>query len=444
MAEITHQEHRQGVRRRLPGRERRQPRHRRRRVHDPRRPVGLREVDAAADDRRPGGHHLRRHAHRRRAGQRQGAARPQPGDGVPELRALPAPHRLREHRLPAAAARRACRDEEITTQGRGGGRRRSSSTSTSSASRPTSPAASASGSRWAGRSCARPTRSCSTSRCPTSTPSCAARCAPRSRACSAGWASTTVYVTHDQTEAMTLGDRVAVLRKGVLQQVRHPAGALRAAGQPVRRRLHRLAADELRAGTRRGRQAAAAVRDRRRCPTTCAAAGRGPRPRHARHPARGASRTRRRSTTAKSDQGVDVHGARRRHRVARQRAVRLHPVRRAGRAWWPGSRSSSASSTASACAPSWSSALDPMSRIHDDERRHAVARPAQHADLRSPDRREPHPEHRTLTTAPRARAVPDGAPRRSRPDSSHVARRQQKLSSVTVTVKLDIEAYLEQ
>jgi multiple sugar transport system ATP-binding protein len=33
---------------------------------------------------------------------------------------------------------------------------------------------------------------------------------------------TTVYVTHDQTEAMTLGDRVAVLRKGVLQQVASP------------------------------------------------------------------------------------------------------------------------------------------------------------------------------------------------------------------------------
>ena len=30
---------------------------------------------------------------------------------------------------------------------------------------------------------------------------------------------TTIYVTHDQTEAMTMGDRVAVLRKGVLQQV---------------------------------------------------------------------------------------------------------------------------------------------------------------------------------------------------------------------------------
>ncbi len=33
---------------------------------------------------------------------------------------------------------------------------------------------------------------------------------------------TTVYVTHDQTEAMTLGDRVAVLRKGVLQQLATP------------------------------------------------------------------------------------------------------------------------------------------------------------------------------------------------------------------------------
>ena len=33
---------------------------------------------------------------------------------------------------------------------------------------------------------------------------------------------TTVYVTHDQTEALTLGDRVAVLRRGVLQQVASP------------------------------------------------------------------------------------------------------------------------------------------------------------------------------------------------------------------------------
>jgi multiple sugar transport system ATP-binding protein len=34
--------------------------------------------------------------------------------------------------------------------------------------------------------------------------------------------TTTLYVTHDQTEAMTMGDRVAVMRDGVLQQVDRP------------------------------------------------------------------------------------------------------------------------------------------------------------------------------------------------------------------------------
>src|SRR5947209_7643014 len=35
-------------------------------------------------------------------------------------------------------------------------------------------------------------------------------------------ATTTVYVTHDQVEAMTLGDRLAVMRDGVVQQVGAP------------------------------------------------------------------------------------------------------------------------------------------------------------------------------------------------------------------------------
>ena len=34
--------------------------------------------------------------------------------------------------------------------------------------------------------------------------------------------TTMIYVTHDQVEAMTLGDRIAVMRKGVLQQVADP------------------------------------------------------------------------------------------------------------------------------------------------------------------------------------------------------------------------------
>ena len=34
--------------------------------------------------------------------------------------------------------------------------------------------------------------------------------------------TTTLYVTHDQVEAMTMGDRVAVIRKGILQQINTP------------------------------------------------------------------------------------------------------------------------------------------------------------------------------------------------------------------------------
>ncbi len=36
------------------------------------------------------------------------------------------------------------------------------------------------------------------------------------------FATTTIYVTHDQTEALTLGDRIAVMRAGILQQVGPP------------------------------------------------------------------------------------------------------------------------------------------------------------------------------------------------------------------------------
>ena len=53
----------------------------------------------------------------------------------------------------------------------------------STASRRNCPAASASAWRWGAPSCAIQRLSCSTSRCPISTPSCAGRCVPRSRRC---------------------------------------------------------------------------------------------------------------------------------------------------------------------------------------------------------------------------------------------------------------------
>ena len=49
-------------------------------------------------------------------------------------------------------------------------------------------------------------------------------------------AVTTVYVTHDQVEAMTMGHRVAVLRDGTPAAVRHAVDALPRAGESVRRR----------------------------------------------------------------------------------------------------------------------------------------------------------------------------------------------------------------
>ncbi len=49
------------------------------------------------------------------------------------------------------------------------------------------------------------------------------------RSSSASSARRRIYVTHDQVEAMTMGDRIAVMSEGVLQQVDDAADALRPA-----------------------------------------------------------------------------------------------------------------------------------------------------------------------------------------------------------------------
>ena len=56
---------------------------------------------------------------------------------------------------------------------------------------------------------------------------------------------TTVYVTHDQEEAMTIADRMAVFMEGRIEQIGTPGGSLRPAENAGRRRLPWQPADEL-------------------------------------------------------------------------------------------------------------------------------------------------------------------------------------------------------
>ena len=141
-------------------------------------------------------------------------------------------------------------------------------------------------------------------------------------------AITTVYVTHDQTEAMTLGDRVCVLRKGKIQQVASPrelyeqpvnlfvAGFI---GSPPMNFLPAtLEGNKLRMPFGEVELDDKRVEGRLRA---------GPAAR--RHPA-GVLRGRLAGRGAQEAAGLDVPRPRRRHRVAGRLAVRLHPLRGAG------------------------------------------------------------------------------------------------------------------
>ena len=56
---------------------------------------------------------------------------------------------------------------------------------------------------------------------------------------------TFVYVTHDQAEAMTMGDRIVVMNGGLIEQLGAPARHLSPAGDEIRCRLFRRADNEL-------------------------------------------------------------------------------------------------------------------------------------------------------------------------------------------------------
>ena len=51
--------------------------------------------------------------------------------------------------------------------------------------------------------------------------------------------TTSLYVTHDQSEAMLMSDRIILMKDGEMVQAGEPARSLRPSGQPVRRRVHR-------------------------------------------------------------------------------------------------------------------------------------------------------------------------------------------------------------
>ena len=87
-------------------------------VRRPRRPVGLRQVDDAQNDRRARGDHVGDDPDRRRDRQRSAAARAQHLDGVPVLRALSAYERAREHGL-LAQDRQAPAGRDRRARGRG-------------------------------------------------------------------------------------------------------------------------------------------------------------------------------------------------------------------------------------------------------------------------------------------------------------------------------------
>ena len=197
------------------------PRHPGRPVLLAARRLRLRQDHDAADDRRLREARLRPDpARRSRRGGRSAA--PAPGQHrLPDLRAVPVHDGAGQRRLRAAATRRRPKADDQATRRRGA-RAGPDGRASPSAGRPSCPAASSSASPWPARWCSTRRCCCSTSRSAPWTPSCASTysssCAPLQREVGI----TFVYVTHDQEEALTMSDRIAVIADGKVEQVGPP------------------------------------------------------------------------------------------------------------------------------------------------------------------------------------------------------------------------------
>src|SRR4051794_13354591 len=348
----------------------------------------MREVDPAADDRRARGHHQRRHDHRRQAGERQGAPGPEPLDGVPELRALPAHDGVREHRLPAAAVQDA-RRRGAPPGGRGGRRPGTARTPRPETGEPLRWSAPARGHGPGDRAAGR------------GVPLRRAPLQPRRQAARPD-------AHRDLPPAAPARDHHGLRdprpdrghdpgRPGLrAAQGPHPAGgltagALRAAGQPVRGRVHRLAADELPAGDPRGHAPDDALRaDRAR--RTPRQGGQRSRSAPGRHPA-GVLRGRIAGRRGQAAPRLGLPRAGGRHRVAGGCPVRLHPLR------GPPVRGEAAARAVARAG--LRGAAHPGHRVHRLDQPHpggaggrVLARQPQGARVRSDVGREPDPRPR--------------------------------------------------
>ncbi len=113
--------------------------------------------------------------------------------------------------------------------------------------------------------------------------------------------TTTVYVTHDQIEAMTMADKIVVMHDGIVEQIGAPLELYDRPRQPVRRRLHRLAGDELPEGHDQGRRPQLREAERRHRAAAGRRAGGARRPAgRLRHAARASRARRRRRSRPKS------------------------------------------------------------------------------------------------------------------------------------------------
>ena len=182
--------------------------------------VGLRQVDAAQLHRRAARHHRRADLDQGQERHLGGAEGPRHRHGVPVLRALPADDRARE---PGFGLKNAGLPQRRDREAHRARRRRSCRSSRCSTASPRrSPAASASASRSAGRWCATSTCSCSTSRLSNLDAKLRSELRVEIKRLHQNLENTMIYVTHDQIEALTLADRIAVMRGGIIQQLADP------------------------------------------------------------------------------------------------------------------------------------------------------------------------------------------------------------------------------